>query len=75
MSTSTAYAQDTLALAAARAARLAADRLLALQDSGGYWCADLTADTTLESDYILLQLWMHPPASRRLESAHAGVDR
>jgi hypothetical protein len=32
-----------------------------LQDPEGYWCADLTADTTLESDYILLQLWMHPP--------------
>ena len=27
----------------------------------GYWCGDLTADTTLESDYILLQLWLHPP--------------
>jgi len=61
MSTSTAYAQDTMTSAAARAVRLAAERLLALQDSGGYWCADLTADTTLESDYILLQLWMHPP--------------
>jgi squalene-hopene/tetraprenyl-beta-curcumene cyclase len=24
---------------------------------------DLTADTTLESDYILLQLWLHPPRS------------
>ncbi len=47
--------------AAGRAARRAADRLLALQDTEGYWCADLTADTTLESDYILLQLWMHPP--------------
>jgi squalene-hopene/tetraprenyl-beta-curcumene cyclase len=61
MSTSTAYAQETLTSTAARAARLAADRLLSLQDSAGYWCADLTADTTLESDYILLQLWMHPP--------------
>ena len=61
MSTSTAFAQDTMTSAAARAARLAAERLLALQDSNGYWCADLTADTTLESDYILLQLWMHPP--------------
>ncbi len=29
--------------------------------SQGYWWADLTADTTLESDYILLQLWLHPP--------------
>jgi len=31
------------------------------QDAAGYWCAELTADTTLESDYILLQLWMHSP--------------
>jgi squalene-hopene/tetraprenyl-beta-curcumene cyclase len=61
MSSSTAYAQDTLASAAGQAARRVADHLLALQDSGGYWCADLTADTTLESDYILLQLWMYPP--------------
>ena len=30
----------------------------------GYWCAELTADTTLESDYILLQLWLHPPRGR-----------
>jgi squalene-hopene/tetraprenyl-beta-curcumene cyclase len=28
----------------------------------GYWRGDLTADTTLESDYVLLQLWLHPPA-------------
>ena len=25
--------------------------------------AELTADTTLESDYILLQLWLHPPVN------------
>ncbi len=61
MSTSTAYARETLSSAAAQAARRTADHLLALQDPEGYWCADLTADTTLESDYILLQLWMHPP--------------
>ena len=61
MSTSIAYARETLSSAAAQAARRTADHLLALQDPEGYWCADLTADTTLESDYILLQLWMHPP--------------
>ncbi len=27
----------------------------------GYWWGDLTADTTLESDFILLELWRHPP--------------
>jgi squalene-hopene/tetraprenyl-beta-curcumene cyclase len=31
------------------------------QDQAGYWRVLLTADTTLESDYILLQLWLHPP--------------
>ena len=32
-----------------------------IQHDQGYWWADLTADTTLESDYILLQLWLYPP--------------
>ncbi len=36
-------------------------QLLSHQEPEGYWSAELTADTTLESDYILLQLWMHPP--------------
>ncbi|HTT63754.1 MAG TPA: squalene--hopene cyclase [Bryobacteraceae bacterium] len=61
MSTSTALARETTASAAVRAAGRVAGHLLSLQDSSGYWCADLTADTTLESDYILLQLWMYPP--------------
>ena len=30
----------------------------------GYWCGDLLGDTTLESDYVLLQLWLHPPERR-----------
>jgi len=57
----TALQQETLASAASQAARRAADHLLTLQNPDGYWCAELTADSTLESDYILLQLWMHPP--------------
>ena len=40
---------------------LAVQALLKQQDPSGYWCAELTADTTLESDFILLQLWMYPP--------------
>ena len=47
----------------------------AQQHDQGYWWADLTADTTLESDYILLELWLHPPQGRRLEPAHAAADR
>src|SRR2546423_8764612 len=30
------------------------DRLFSQQHEDGYWCGELEADTTLESDYILL---------------------
>jgi squalene-hopene/tetraprenyl-beta-curcumene cyclase len=36
-----------------------------LQARDGHWCAELTADTTLESDYILFQLWLYPPRKGR----------
>jgi squalene-hopene/tetraprenyl-beta-curcumene cyclase len=39
----------------------ARDALFAQQSPEGFWCGELTADTTLESDYILLQLWLHQP--------------
>lgn len=52
---------ESLAEAAARSARRAAEFLLGRQNPQGYWRFDLTADTTLESDYILLELWLHPP--------------
>ena len=50
-------------LASAREAAMgrACEALFARQSPEGFWCGELTADTTLESDYILLQLWMHPP--------------
>ena len=35
--------------------------VMSLRRPDGYWWADLTADTTLESDFILLELWRHPP--------------
>src|SRR5581483_11788508 len=35
--------------------------LAGLQAADGHWCAELTADTTLESDFILFQLWLYPP--------------
>ena len=41
--------------------RRAASYLAGLQARDGHWCAELTADTTLESDYILFQLWLYPP--------------
>ncbi|HME08651.1 MAG TPA: squalene--hopene cyclase [Bryobacteraceae bacterium] len=51
----------SLSTAAAMAADRAAQALLSMQTQSGYWQAELTADTTLESDWILLQLWLHPP--------------
>ncbi|MBS1859265.1 MAG: squalene--hopene cyclase, partial [Acidobacteria bacterium] len=46
---------------AASAVARAADALFAQQSPDGFWCGELTADTTLESDYVLLQLWLHQP--------------
>jgi squalene-hopene/tetraprenyl-beta-curcumene cyclase len=46
-----------------RAAALqAAAALQSKQYADGYWCGDLTADSTLQSDYILFQMWLHPAA-------------
>ena len=55
--TRASLSQASLAAAAASARALAG-----LQKPEGYWCGDLLADTTLESDYVLLQLWLYPPA-------------
>src|SRR5579872_436459 len=52
---------DGIVAACAQAQRRAAEYLLGLQHPDGFWWADLTADTTLESDFILLELWRHPP--------------
>lgn len=52
---------DSLLAGASKAASRAVDYFLRTQHDAGYWWAELTADTTLESDYILLQLWLHPP--------------
>jgi len=43
------------------AAESSAAALIGLQDPQGFWCGELTADSTLESDFVLLQLWMSPP--------------
>src|SRR5437016_3477725 len=66
---------------AARAIERAASALFAQQSSEGFWCGELTADTTLESDYILLQLWLHqptgaewnPPSRVRIEKAARSI--
>ncbi len=41
--------------------KLAAAALLDMQKEEGFWCGDLTGDSTLLSDYILLEMWLHPP--------------
>jgi squalene-hopene/tetraprenyl-beta-curcumene cyclase len=56
-----AHAEDTLLGGAELARSRAVEYLLGLRHQQGYWRGELTADTTLESDYILLQLWLHPP--------------
>jgi squalene-hopene/tetraprenyl-beta-curcumene cyclase len=56
-----AAARAELAGACARALTRSTKVLANLQKPDGYWVGDLLADTTLESDYILLQLWLHPP--------------
>ncbi len=57
----TAQRRDSRVTALSSAISRASQKLLEHQKPEGYWCADLTADTTLESDFILLQLWMYPP--------------
>src|SRR6266404_5294510 len=52
---------NALLAGASRAVQRTLNYLLETQHPGGYWMTELTADTTLESDYILLQLWLHPP--------------
>ena len=52
---------DARVASCAQALNRAADFLLSRQDARGFWWGDLTADSTLESDFILLELWRHPP--------------
>ena len=54
---------DSLLAACGQATLKAANFLAGLQHKDGYWWADLTADSTLESDYILVELWRHPPVN------------
>src|ERR1051325_9421177 len=52
---------EALLDSAREALRRASGYLLSRQEPSGYWWGDLTADTTLESDFLLVQLWLHPP--------------
>ena len=59
----------------------ACESLFARQSPEGFWCGELLADATLESDYILLQLWMHqpegeawdPPSRQRIAKACKSI--
>src|SRR5690242_14343699 len=61
MSTRSLGVESTLHSAAAEAISRSVQHLLSLQQPAREWCAELTADTTIESDFILRQLWLHPP--------------
>ena len=61
MSSPSLQIADTLLPASSTTLRRAAEYLLSRRAGEGYWCGELTADTTLESDFILLELWRHPP--------------
>src|SRR3984885_11329699 len=61
MTTLTQHVSGLLMTASRRSIDRAAEKFLSVQHPDGYWCALLTADTTLESDYILFQLWLHAP--------------
>ena len=58
---SSVQVRDALSTACSRTIQRAADFLLNRQHADGFWWADLTADSTLEADYILLELWRNPP--------------
>ncbi len=61
MSSPSLQIADTLFAASSATLRRAAGYLLSRRAGEGYWNGELTADTTLESDFILLELWRHPP--------------
>ena len=53
-------------IAAADAAR---KFLFSQQDEQGFWCGELEADTTLESDYILLHTLLGTGSAERMSKA------
>jgi squalene-hopene/tetraprenyl-beta-curcumene cyclase len=63
------------------AMRGSASALLGMRHADGYWSGELTADATLEMDYILLQLWLHPsegdgwdpPSRARIDKACRSI--
>src|SRR5579875_3293913 len=66
------HSRQALAEACSTAVAQVTTALLDLQKPEGYWCGDLLADTTLESDYVVLQLWLHPPREGRWNPPSMG---
>ena len=52
---------DAILGAATQALQRASEYLLSRRTEQSVWWGDLTADTTLESDFILTELWRHTP--------------
>lgn len=65
--TSSFQIAEALVAGASQGARRASEALLAGQHYDGFWREGLTAGTALEPDYILLQLWLHPPVDGKWE--------
>jgi len=56
---------DAVLAGAAQAARRSVAAFMRRQHADGYWWGDLTGgDATLEADYLLVLLWLHPPQGR-----------
>lgn len=72
---------DSITTSTIKAVRRAAQFTLRRQHQAGFWWEDLTADTTLESDYILFQLWLHrvvdgkwnPPTREVIDRAVSSI--
>ena len=58
-----------------RGVEKARDYLFSQQHSDGYWCGELEADTTLESDYICLHTLLGTGDRERMERAAPEILR
>src|SRR5258708_14754196 len=60
---------DDLASRVAASIDAARKYLFSQQHEDGYWCGELEADTTLESDYILLHMLLGTGSQERFQKA------
>ena len=58
-----------------RQSRPAREYLFSTQDAGGYWCGELEADTTLESDYIFLHTLLGTRNEERFQKTIREIAR